>query len=175
MTKFTFQKAQSSDLARLVSIDNQACEIYAEAGLHFDLAEDHPFVLSESKRWQKAINNGLVDVALDAKGEIVAFAACGYVDGLPYLDQLSVLPSHMRQGIGRALLRRAIEWSQSELWLTTYDHLPWNRPYYESHGFEVVSPDHWGREMTEIIHDQCLALPKPNERVVMVYRREDSL
>jgi len=174
MTKFTFQKAQPSDLARLVSIDNQACEIYAEAGLHFDLAEDHPFVLSESKRWQKAINNGLVDVALDAKGEIVAFAACGYVDGLPYLDQLSVLPSHMRKGVGRALLQQAKKWSQSELWLTTYDHLPWNRPYYQSHGFEVVSPEHWGNEMTEIINEQRLALPKPNERVVMVWRNSRS-
>src|ERR1041384_5245290 len=34
----------------------------------------------------------------------------------------------MRQGLGRRLLRRAIEWAGREpLWLTTYAHIPWNR------------------------------------------------
>jgi GNAT superfamily N-acetyltransferase len=38
----------------------------------------------------------------------------------------------MRQGLGRRLVRQAIDWAGPEpLWLTTYAHLSWNRPFYE--------------------------------------------
>jgi GNAT superfamily N-acetyltransferase len=65
-----------------------------------------------------------------------------------HLEQLSVHPDHAGRGIGRALLRAAIEWSRAtgydELTLVTYRDVPWNGPFYESEGFVEIAPaDEW--------------------------------
>ena len=73
------------------------------------------------------------------------------IDGIgdgAHLEQLSVHPEHGRQGIGRALLRAAIDWSQAQgyekLTLTTYRDVPWNGPFYASEGFVELGPaDDW--------------------------------
>lgn len=55
------------------------------------------------------------------------------------------------------------------MWLTTYDHVAWNRPWYEREGFRVVSPDAAGPELRAIL-DAEGALPDPQHRVLMVRR-----
>ncbi len=65
-----------------------------------------------------------------------------------HLEQLSVHPGHARRGVGRALLRAAIEWAgaagYAELTLVTYRDVPWNGPFYASEGFDEVGPaDDW--------------------------------
>jgi GNAT superfamily N-acetyltransferase len=65
-----------------------------------------------------------------------------------HLEQLSVHPDHGRRGIGRALLRAAIEWAAShgydELTLCTYRDVAWNGPFYASEGFvEDGAADDW--------------------------------
>jgi GNAT superfamily N-acetyltransferase len=68
--------------------------------------------------------------------------------GGAHLEQLSVDPGHTRRGLGRALLRAAVEWSRDagygELTLATYRDVPWNGPFYASEGFVEVGPvDDW--------------------------------
>jgi ribosomal protein S18 acetylase RimI-like enzyme len=95
----------------------------------------------------------------------------GFVDGAPYLDQLSVHPRMMRRGIGRMLVSQALTWSESKnLWLTTYSHLAWNRPYYERYGFTVIPEIECGPELQQILALQRAALPIPEKRVAMVSR-----
>lgn len=70
------------------------------------------------------------------------------VGGGAHLEQLSVHPEHGRRGIGRQLLRVAIEWAAShgfsELTLATYRDVPWNGPFYASEGFVEIGPaDDW--------------------------------
>jgi GNAT superfamily N-acetyltransferase len=65
-----------------------------------------------------------------------------------HLEQLSVHPDHAGRGIGRALLRAAIEWSRAtgydELTLVTYRDVPWNGAFYASEGFVEIGPaDEW--------------------------------
>lgn len=65
-----------------------------------------------------------------------------------HLEQLSVQPENGRRGIGRALLRAAIDWAEAraypELTLTTYRDVPWNGPFYASEGFVETGPaDAW--------------------------------
>ena len=56
-----------------------------------------------------------------------------------HLEQLSVHPDYGRRGIGRALLRAAVDWAAvhgySELTLATYRDVPWNGRFYASEGF----------------------------------------
>ena len=53
----------------------------------------------------------------------------------------------------------------AELWLTTYDHLPFNRPYYERLGFRRV--DAFGRDIAQHLAAQREALPDPAHRIAM--------
>lgn len=168
---FQIRTARPAELEILVAIDDESTKLYAESGLEFSLEADHPFVVAESSRWAVAIERMLAHVAVDSQDDPVGFITLGFVDGHPYLDQLAVLPSFMRRGVGSALLRQAISWSsERSLWLTTYSHLTWNRPYYERHGFVTVSENEWGSELIAIVQEQRAALPDPWQRIAMVHR-----
>lgn len=80
----------------------------------------------------------------------------------------------MRRGIGAMLVRRALGWAAERggaLWLTTYAHLPWNRPYYERFGFEVVPEAQCGPQMRACLEAQRGVLPVPHQRIAMRHRR----
>ncbi len=155
-----------------IAIDDDACALYATAGLRFDFTADHPFVRSEYARWTRAARDGLAFVASREHGPALALLVLGRVDGMPYLEQLSVRVSAMRQGIGRALVRRTISWARdADLWLTTYAHVPWNRPFYQSEGFEVVPVAACPAGIVTILDEQRRWLPAPDERVAMRRRR----
>jgi GNAT superfamily N-acetyltransferase len=168
MELFSLRLARPDELQELILIDDEASELYARAGLRIELSKDHAFTVAESARWADAIASGLAYVAVDAQDHPVGFAAVRLVDGNPYLDQLAVRPYAMRRGIGTALLRQAISWSGGRaLWLTTYSHLAWNRPYYQRHGFAPVPDDTCGIELLAILEEQRAALPDPGKRIAM--------
>jgi GNAT superfamily N-acetyltransferase len=172
---FATRLARSGELQELVAIDDAASALYSEAGLGVLLEPDHPFVLAETSRWARAIAAGLAHVAVDPEDSPIGFMTLGFVDGAPYLDQLSVRPQAMRRGVGRALVAQALSWSAPRpLWLTTYSHLAWNRPFYERCGFVVVPEHECGPELRSILKDQRAALPAPEQRIAMVCRRARS-
>jgi GNAT superfamily N-acetyltransferase len=164
------RRATPFEIAELTRIDDDAARLYAEAGVHFDGPLVHDFGEAERRRWKVAVERGLGELATDATGRAIGFLTLGYVDGRPYLDQLSVLRSFMRRGVGRALLNHAIAWSEraGELWLTTYAHLPWNAPMYARHGFVIVDDSRCGPELRDVLIEQRAALPCPAQRVAMV-------
>ena len=135
--------AVAQDIDLLVDIDNDASTLFEQAGLRLDAARDLEVTLAARDRWQKCIACGTVLMAVDHSGAAKGFAAVGARDGAPYLDQLAVRTCSMRQGVGTDLLYAATAMASRAggqvLWLTTYNHLSWNRPYYERHGFAVIS------------------------------------
>lgn len=169
MNLFSLSKARPDQLDTIIAIDDESSKLYVQAGLKMVFDDHHPFVVAESIRWADAIRKGLVYLALDPDGRPVGFAALAMIDNQPFLDQLSVLPESMRQGVGTMLLEKAILWSaEKPLWLTTYSSVPWNRPYYERHGFVAIPEQVCGPELSEILQKQRAALPAPNDRIVMV-------
>lgn len=168
---WSIRAAVASDHMALNSIDDEAAQLFGAHGVHIDLPPAHPFLRDESARWLRSAELERAFVAVDPRGAALGFAALDVVDGEPYLDQLSVRPSAMRRGIGRSLLARSIAWAQgfgaSRLWLTTYAHLPFNRPYYERHGFVVVPEAQCGPGLRHHLDEQRRALPAPEQRVAM--------
>jgi N-acetylglutamate synthase-like GNAT family acetyltransferase len=77
----------------------------------------------------------------------------------------------MRRGIGRRLLEHAAVTARatggSALWLTTYDQLPFNRPYYERHGYVLVPESACGPDIRHHLEEQRRYLPEPARRVAM--------
>ena len=160
--------ASAVDIDEAIAIDDDACALYEQAGLHFDFGPEHPFARAEWARWAEAARVGSAFLAVAADGRAVGMLIMGRVAGAPYLEQISVRTSAMRRGIGRRLLARAIDWSAGEpLWLTTYAHLSWNRPFYEQAGFTVVPERDCPRDIVLILTEQRRWLPAPGERIAM--------
>lgn len=171
---FLLRPATEEDLPVVIRIDDDACRLYTDAGVVLGLDDTHPFTIAERQRWLAAAKGGGLFFAVDDEGTPLGFAALGLVDGAPYLDQLSVSYQAMRRGVGRFLLHRALEWARDRdgpLWLTTYAHLLFNRPFYESEGFVVIREPAGGPELHRLLDEQRQWLPHPEERVAM---RRDS-
>lgn len=160
--------ARPSELRRIADIDDDAGTLYDEFGIFVDLALHSPYVEAESRRWRASLAAARVWLAVDSRDHPIGFISCGFVDGEPFVEQLSVRRAHMQRGLGRALLNRAIAFaSDRSLWLTTYGHLPWNRPYYERAGFRVVEDAEQGPELRALLELERRSLPAPEQRVAM--------
>jgi hypothetical protein len=160
-----------ADIDILADIDRDACVLFERAGLRLNPQSEHEVTMAERKRWLTCLEAGTVLIAVGPSGEDVGFAVVGMRDDEPYLDQLSVRVSFMRRHIGTGLLyasmRMARDGGGQSLWLTTYNHLSWNRPYYERHGFVLVLPEQCGKELRGELAFERRWLPRPEERVIM--------
>jgi GNAT superfamily N-acetyltransferase len=174
MSAIAYRRAVPDDIRTVVDIDDDACALDASVGLVFAFTNAHPYAVAERARWAAAIAAGRVELAV-AGDAPVGFAACAFVDGEPFLDQLSVRCAWMQRGIGARLLAGAIAWAgphpSGRLWLTTYAHLRWNRPFYERHGFVVRDEAACGPELRQELAREREALPRPDQRVAMVLDR----
>jgi GNAT superfamily N-acetyltransferase len=170
-TAFMLRIGTPADIETLCDIDTDASRLFVRAGL--DVQEPAALELerAERARWLQSLEAGATLLAIDAAGRVAGFAASGIRDGEPYLDQLSVRIDSMRLGIGSALLdataQRARGTGAASLWLTTYRHLAWNRPFYEARGFAVVPTSALGKEMLAVVEFERRWLPAPDQRVVM--------
>ncbi len=141
------RRALPRDLEQLPAIDARAESLFRVAGMNLP---DLPFpldALHESRA---------VFVAGDPP---VGFVQIDEVDANAHVQELAVLPSHMRQGLGSALLDAACEWARAAgyaaITLTTYAEVAWNAPFYEARGFvelaeltpELVEIRDWERDV----------------------------
>jgi len=165
----TIRPISPERIGEAVAIDDDACTLFATVGVHLDMSPDHPFARAEYARWTQAAQDGAAFLAERTGGPAVGLLVLGRVDGVPYLDQLSVRTAAMRQGIGRRLVWYAIAWAAgADLWLTTYAHVPWNRSYYERLGFAVVPEPQCRDGIRAILAEQQRWLPAPEQRVAML-------
>lgn len=169
--QFSIRSGTPSDVADVIRIDDDATLLYAESGLVIALPASHPFTIDERSRWTRSAETGHLFIAEDAAGTAVGFAAFEPVERDVYLDQLSVARAAMRQGIGRALLRRVVQEARTLkhpfLWLTTYSHVAYNRPFYEREGLVVVPESECGPTIRHHLESQRTFLPAPEARVAM--------
>jgi hypothetical protein len=85
----TFRPARADEIGLILALDEDATLLYLQAGLDASLPRSHPYGQYEELRWAEDAAAGRVTFAL-LDGEVAGFAACHFVDGAPYLDQLSV-------------------------------------------------------------------------------------
>jgi GNAT superfamily N-acetyltransferase len=169
--RFELRFGTEADLDLLCDIDLDAGMLFVRAGLDLDLPAGHEFFLYERARWLHSLASGRALVATEFDGSAIGFAAMGLRDQEAFLDQLSVRTQFMRMGVGTTLLRAAERMAerarQRTLWLTTYGHLDWNRPFYERAGFAVAPEGECGPEILREVAYERRWLPCPDQRVIM--------
>jgi len=162
------RQASPDEIDEMVSIDVDACTLFDELGLDANLTPDHPYSVAERACWMRCAREGNAFLAGHVGAPPVGLLVMDRVDGVPYLEQLSIRRGAMGRGLGRRLLEHAIGWTGREpLWLTTYTHIPWNRPFYERHGFLTIPGAACPPGVAAMLDDQRRALPDPHRRIAM--------
>ena len=134
--------ARGDEMEKLRELERAAGSVFREVGMDA-IADDEPPSTAALAVFQAA---GRAWVAADEADEPVAYLVVAVVDDSAHIEQVSVHPRAARQGLGRALIETAASWARQHglnaLTLTTYRDVPWNRPYYERLGFQVVANAH---------------------------------
>jgi GNAT superfamily N-acetyltransferase len=131
--------AEPRDVARLQEIENAADAVLVD---FFGATRWEPAPTGE----QRASTPGFVLVVSEsAAGDATGFAHVLETDGYAHLEQLSVLPSYARRGLGRTLVEAAKTEAgrrgYDRMTLRTYADVPWNAPFYATCGFVESEPE----------------------------------
>ena len=150
--------ASVADLLELPAVEDAADELFRARGVLY-LPAAAPAAL-RARAWR----------VLVVGRPVVGFAVLDRVDGDVHLEQLSVHPASMRQGIGAALLGAAVSAARvvgaRRVTLLTYADVPWNAPWYARHGWQVT--DDLGPELQALAaHEGELGLTRHGRRVAM--------
>ncbi len=135
---------------------------FADVGLDWVAADEVPSV-AELERYRVA---GLAWVVVpdDASpaGSPAGYVVVDVLDGaLPgpaggalHIEQVSVDPAFARRRFGRRLIEHVVDEARARglpfVTLTTFRDVPWNAPYYERCGFEVVPPPEQGPALVRV-------------------------
>lgn len=109
-----------------------------------------------TEQFRHAVAAGCLWVALEAGGDVpVGFVMAGAVDGGWHLRELDVHPDHARRGIGSRLLDQALAAAAARGFqvatLTTFEHVPWNGPFYARRGFRTLQADQLGSGIARLL------------------------
>ena len=162
--------ATAADLAALPAIERSAAEAFRGAGV--GLSPDAP--ASSAEVWRPALRSGTLWVAVNEAGRVVGFLAARKINRVLHIDEMDVDFAHQRRGIGRALLEAAIAWARNagltEITLTTFRDLAFNRGFYAASGFVELAPDELSPRLKAIRSREASYGLDPEQRCAMSLR-----
>lgn len=147
MSGYDVRAARPGDLPALAAVERAAQALFAHAGMP-ELVDAPVLSLAEVEQYAR---DGFVAVAEHARDGIVGFVVARPLGGAAHVQELDVHPDHGRQGLGRALLDRALAWGRDagfrHATLSTFRDVPWNAPFYARVGFRVIAPEEASPEL----------------------------
>ena len=166
---YEIRRARSHDLIHLAEIELAAARMLEGHAPDAVLGETTPLHDLDAARL-----DGLLWVAATGQAP-VGFAHVKLIEPRSaYLDELDVHPAHGRRGLGRRLVMSVCEWAATaglaSVTLSTFRHLPWNKPFYESLGFEVVSRAAWSEAIAGVVTAETRRGLDPDRRVILAWR-----
>lgn len=153
--------AVPTDAPRLPDIERSAGQIFRKIpGLEW-IADDQ---VMTAEQHLPAIAAQTVWVGCEDDMAIAFLSAQQSADTL-HIAEISVHASAMGQGLGRALIKTAIEAARlagfSAVTLTTFRDVPWNEPYYQRLGFKTLHTHQLDTHLAGILADEIKdGLPK---------------
>jgi len=167
LNSISVSPGQSEHIAALPGIEVEAATMFPEADLPLNLRHR----VTELSDLRAAIDDKRLWVAVTRDNRTVGFAMADVVDGQAYLEELDVLPTFGKMGIGTRLLQAVIEWARAGrytgLTLITFRHLAWNGPFYEKLDFDYLDSTEHGPEIAGLIEEERLVGIDVTKRVAM--------
>lgn len=164
------RRALPADAALLPEIERSAASTFAaDPSLHFIL--DMPVMSAEQH--MEFMQKGHVLVA-ECDTVLGGFLVAETMpdENCLHVWELSVHQDFQRRGFGRKLLDAAADLAKAQgctsLSLTTFGDIPWNRPFYESCGYQVLPVSQYNARFRSIAElEQSIGLPI-ERRVAMI-------
>ncbi len=101
----------------------------------------------------------------------VGFIVAKFLTQGCFIVELDVHPDYTRLGMGSALVRACCQGAQSrgfdQVLLTTFRKVPWNIPFYQHLGFEILPAEQWSSEIAAIVSHEARYGFAPEKRAVM--------
>lgn len=126
---------------------------------------------TSQEKLEQALRDGQLWVAL-VNEVVVGFARVEMIDAVTaHLEEVDVLPDYGGRGLGRQLVMHACQWAATagygSVTLTTFNDVPWNMPFYQKLGFEVVPNAELSPPLRVRVHEEARHGLDPSRRVVM--------
>jgi len=167
------RRAVPEDIVFLAEVERKAGTLFETYPDETGLTDDILTRVNPIGNFQRAQEAGHLWVAVAPKGQVVGFALVLEIGGYAHLDELDVLPSHGRRGLGSALLDAVCSWAVETgypaVTLRTFRDVPWNGPFYGRRGFHVVDSSQLSAEHVELEALERQRGLRPGFRVSMKY------
>ncbi|MBV4458372.1 GNAT family N-acetyltransferase [Pseudomonas sp. COR58] len=161
---FSVRPARESDACALPALERSAARLFR---LDPSLAWLADAPVPDAEQHRQAIRTARVWVAQRFDGQLSGFLRAVETDRQLHIEELSVGQDFQGLGIGRKLLSAAVEQARHEqlvaVTLTTFRDVPWNAPFYQRMGFELLSPEQTGPRLSEVLNNE-IAHGLPGER-----------
>ncbi|ESK38740.1 hypothetical protein P256_01559 [Acinetobacter nectaris CIP 110549] len=129
-----------SDIEQLIEIEKSANQIFAKTT---DLMwlKDSKTISYETHLY--FINNYYSIVAIGQTNSPIGFLYARIYENDLYILEIDVMEAFQKKGIGRMLMSHVIQYARCagipRVTLTTFTHVEWNKPFYESIGFNILT------------------------------------
>ncbi|KRG71410.1 acetyltransferase [Stenotrophomonas terrae] len=148
--------AQREELALLPRIEARAAErLHGHPAARIFAAS-----LTDRQLFEQAWQQGMLWVIASGH-ELAGYLMAGVLGADFHIQQMDVAPEHGRKGLGRALLRHALEQGRARghqrAVLSTLSDVAWNAPFYASEGFREWPAQDWSAEMREVMAAETAA------------------
>ncbi|WP_414470882.1 GNAT family N-acetyltransferase [Microvirga sp. M2] len=176
----SIRRARESDLPKLGPVERSAASVFRNVGLDW-LADGETMDLAALA---DLCRNATLWIAAERtartqRDEPVGFLAAHEMDGCFYIAEVSVAPSHQRQGLGARLIGAAVAHAKrsgfSTVTLTTYRDLGWNGPFYARLGFAEIEPGETGAGHAAKLRAEAEAGHDPARRCLMALRLDQRI
>ncbi|MBZ9990257.1 GNAT family N-acetyltransferase [Mesorhizobium sp. BH1-1-5] len=152
----TIRPARAEDAEALPGIEQSAGEAFrAIAELAWLADGDNVSV----ERHRALIAAGACWVAADGRGRPVGFLSAGIESDALHIWELDVRLDRQGQGIGRALLERAVADARQRglagVTLTTFRAVAWNAPFYRKSGFRILEGIEIDDRLASLLADEA--------------------
>jgi GNAT superfamily N-acetyltransferase len=161
--------ARLDEIPRIREIEDEAGLIFSGLGI-IDETLDVSFPLEDLIR---LVGMGQVWVGSLEDDVPVGMVIASVREEAVYVEEMDVLPTHGRRGLGARLLATICTWAQAQgraVTLSTFRDVPWNGPFYRKHGFRDLQPTEWTPGMRAIREKEAQHGLRVEARVFM--RRE---
>ncbi|MGC1309876.1 MAG: GNAT family N-acetyltransferase [Phormidesmis sp.] len=178
MIDYKIRLAEAADVVFLPAIERAAAQQFLPyldwLGIPASLMEGltTPHFLSQAQAdgrlWVAIFHRK--DAAM-AAAQPVGFIVTKFLSESCFVVELDVHPNYGQRGIGTALVEACCQSAQrrgfSQVTLTTFRKVPWNIPFYQRLGFEVLPEEKWSPEIKAIVNHEARYGFAPEKRVVM--------
>ncbi|WP_137939498.1 GNAT family N-acetyltransferase [Chitinivorax sp. B] len=145
-SRLIIRPAVHAELAQLPVVEQAAALRFTPADLPASIrSQATPLAMLQTAHRQDLLWVACVDSLL------AGFLFAEVTDDGLHIGEMSVLPDQGKQGLGTALLNAAISAAASQqhaaITLTTFQHVPWNAPFYLKRGVHITPTDLCSRAM----------------------------